>query len=148
MKKLVLPLLIVMILAEAVYLGHFLISQVNNQSLSANDVINPLSIGGSSQSAVSGTSSSSQGDIKLTIASPTDGTVVFDPQVTIKGKTTPGAEVYANDVKVIADNNGNFSAQISLTDLGDNPVVMFAVDQNGNYIEENITLTYEFAPTV
>lgn len=79
--------------------------------------------------------------ITLTISSPQPGAVVTNSQLTVKGKTTPKAEVYVNEAEGFADVSGNFSATITL-DEGENPVVVTAVDENGNMAEKDFVVTY------
>jgi len=81
-------------------------------------------------------------EITLTITSPSDGATVTSATVTVKGKTAPRAEVFINDVSTVADANGNFSANITL-DEGENPIVIFANDADGNVAEKEITVTYD-----
>ena len=79
--------------------------------------------------------------ITLTLFSPSNNSTVTTSKVTVKGKTFPGAEVYANEAEGIADANGNFSLSVSLDD-GDNEIIVTAVDQDGNVAETVVTVTY------
>ena len=80
-------------------------------------------------------------EITLTITSPSDGATVTASSLTVKGKTAPWAEVFVNDIGTVADANGNFSAKLTL-DEGENPIVVFANDADGNVAEKEITVTY------
>ena len=80
-------------------------------------------------------------EITLTITSPADGAIVTSAFVTVKGKTAPRAEVFINDISMVADANGNFSANVTL-DEGENPIVIFANDADGNVAEKELTVTY------
>ena len=71
-----------------------------------------------------------------------DGSIVKTNKVIIKGVTIPKAEVFINDLELVADAKGNFSGTITLEE-GDNPISIIAVDENGNSSEEEITITYE-----
>lgn len=82
-----------------------------------------------------------QNQIKLVVDNK-DGSIVKTNKVTIKGATVPKAEVFINDLGLVADAKGNFSGTITL-DEGDNPISIIAVDENGNYSEKEITVTYE-----
>ena len=80
----------------------------------------------------------------LTISSPQNGNVVSSPSVTVRGKTKARAEVFINEKDVIADANGNFTAEIAL-DEGENVIVVFANDAEGNTAEQELIVTYETA---
>ncbi|MDO8515185.1 MAG: hypothetical protein Q7S14_01670 [bacterium] len=83
-----------------------------------------------------------QNQIKLTITSPVDGSIVKISKLSVKGVTVPSAEVSINDLEVKADAKGNFSGSLTLEE-GDNPISILAVDENGNYSETELTVTYE-----
>lgn len=82
-----------------------------------------------------------QNQIKLVIDNK-DGSIVKTNKVIIKGATVPKAEIFINDLEVKADAVGNFSGAVTLEE-GDNPISIVAVDEEGNYSEEEITITYE-----
>ncbi len=50
----------------------------------------------------------------LEIVAPTDRQIIHDSVVTVSGKTDPGIMVSINDQNVFVDNQGNFSAQVSI----------------------------------
>ncbi len=79
--------------------------------------------------------------IPLTIAAPANGSTVTSPNVLVKGTTTPKADVFVNDSETTADAQGNFSASVTL-DEGDNTIVVTTNDINGNYSEQDVTVTY------
>ncbi len=84
-------------------------------------------------------------EILLEISKPQDKSTVTSPAISIMGKTQPQTEVYINDQTLIADNNGNFSASLTL-DEGENIINVLVVDDEGNSAEAELTVTYE--PTV
>ncbi len=81
------------------------------------------------------------GNITLTVSSPSDGLTVNSPDITVSGKTTPNADVSVNDQEIKADASGNFSVKLTL-DEGDNPITVTASDEQGNYIEKDITVNF------
>jgi hypothetical protein len=80
--------------------------------------------------------------ISLTISSPFNGSTVTTSKATVKGKTLPKAEVFANEAEGLADANGNFSLSVSLDD-GENSIIVTAVDENGNVAEKEVMVTYD-----
>lgn len=80
-------------------------------------------------------------EIKLVVDNK-DGSIVKTNKVIIKGATIPKAEVFINDLELVADALGNFTGTVTLEE-GDNPISIVAVDENGNYSEEEITIIYE-----
>ncbi len=88
-------------------------------------------------SGASGAASS----LTLSVASPTDGSQVTSPTVTVKGKTMSNAEVFVNDTNGTADGDGNFSIATTL-DEGENTVIVVANDSDGNVAEQELTVTY------
>ncbi len=80
--------------------------------------------------------------IKLTISGPVNGSIVKTNKVTIKGVTLPMAEVFVNDLELKADTLGNFSGTLTLEE-GDNPISVTAIDEEGNYSETELIVTYE-----
>lgn len=74
--------------------------------------------------------------------SPSDQSTVTSPYITLRGKTSAGAEVFINDRETTSDAQGNFSVQITL-DEGENPIMIVANDVNGNVGETEITIYYE-----
>lgn len=82
------------------------------------------------------------GSISLTISTPQDKSTVNTLEVTVTGKTTPNAEVFVNDQETKADANGSFTVKLTL-DEGENPISVSVNDDQGNYAEKEITVTYE-----
>ncbi|OGG06784.1 hypothetical protein A2872_00950 [Candidatus Gottesmanbacteria bacterium RIFCSPHIGHO2_01_FULL_42_12] len=80
--------------------------------------------------------------IKLIVSSPSDGSTVKTNKLSVKGVTMPLAEVFVNDLELKADTLGNFSGTLTLEE-GDNPISIIAIDENGNYSEMELTITYE-----
>ena len=79
--------------------------------------------------------------ISLTITDPTNNSTVTTPTLIIKGVTIPKADVFVNDSEVTADVQGKFTVQVTL-DEGENTLVVTANDANGNYSEQDLTVTY------
>ena len=86
------------------------------------------------------TESPTSAKISLTITSPLNGTTLGTTNAVIKGKTTPGADVFVNDQTGIADANGNFSISIGL-DEGVNQLVVSANDTEGNATQQSLSIT-------
>ncbi len=76
----------------------------------------------------------------LTITSPKDGATQSSKYLTVKGKTTPGADVFVDDKEGKADTNGEFSIAIVL-DEGENTILVVANDASGNHQEQDLTIT-------
>lgn len=80
--------------------------------------------------------------LSLTVSQPADKSSVTTSSVAVSGKTQPKADVSVNDTDLKADNQGNFSTKVTL-DEGENTIVIVATDENGNYAEKEITVTYQ-----
>jgi hypothetical protein len=84
--------------------------------------------------------------IPLAFTSPADDeTLVTTNSLTVSGKTVPGAAVAitfegGQDI-VVADNNGNFSLDITL-DGGYNRITATAYDGSGNTAQAHVLITY------
>ncbi len=78
----------------------------------------------------------------LNIVEPKNGAVVSNSNLKVSGKTAPNAEVFVNDKELRADSTGNFSITVAL-DEGDNSIIISANDDNGNFSEQELTITYE-----
>ena len=85
----------------------------------------------SSTTTISGNSESSQGTLPLTVTQPLDSATVSTSTVTVQGQTAPGATVTVNGNSDLADANGNFSINVSLSE-GLNAIDVVAMDDNGN----------------
>ena len=77
--------------------------------------------------------------ITLSVTSPANGATLDSTNATIKGKTSPNADVFVNDVVGKADANGNFAISIGL-DEGSNQIVVSANDSVGNATQTEITV--------
>lgn len=80
--------------------------------------------------------------LTLKIYQPQDGMVVNSASLTIKGKTSPFADVYINDRELKADSQGEFVTALVL-DEGANSIIVVANDNQGNYTEKELTVTLE-----
>lgn len=80
--------------------------------------------------------------LSLTLTSPANRTTVSTSTITVSGKTSANAEVFINDKTVKADSSGNFSTSLTL-DEGENIIAVSANDANGNFVEKEITITYQ-----
>ena len=81
-------------------------------------------------------------EITLTVSTPDSGSTTSSSKIQVTGKTSPNAEVFANEAEGIADANGNFSLSVAL-DEGENSIIVTAVDANGKVAEKEILVTYE-----
>ncbi len=79
--------------------------------------------------------------VTLTVTSPTNGATVTTSSLVLRGKTSPRAEVFVNELETRADANGNFSVSVTL-DEGENYLIVTANDENGNVAEAEVTVTY------
>jgi hypothetical protein len=95
--------------------------------------------GGTSQPVRnSGTVASTK--ISLVVTSPQDGSTLSSTNVTVKGKTSPNADVFVDDQSGKADASGNFAISIGL-DEGQNQIVVSANDSVGNAAEQDLNVT-------
>ena len=82
---------------------------------------------------------------KLTIKEPSDQSILNSVDVSLKGQTDPETIVIIespNDSQAIeSDKNGSFSAKLKLSE-GGNPVVVTAVDSQGNEETKTLNLFY------
>jgi hypothetical protein len=78
----------------------------------------------------------------LSVTSPADKSTVTSPTVTVRGKTAPNADVFVNDAEAKADANGSFAVSVTL-DEGENPIVISVNDADGNYAEQELSVTYD-----
>ncbi len=81
------------------------------------------------------------GNVTLNIESPSDGQTVDTATIVVSGVTVPNAEVFVNEFETVADNSGKFSATVNLDD-GENVVNVIVNDENGNYVEKDLTVIY------
>lgn len=80
-------------------------------------------------------------ELSLNISSPVSGVVVNQSSIEVKGATIPNAAVFVNEDELKADSQGNFSANVIL-DEGENTIVVVANDDQGNFEEREINVTY------
>lgn len=78
--------------------------------------------------------------ISLVVTSPVNGAALDSTNVTVKGKTSPNADVFVNDQAGKADANGNFSISIGL-DEGSNLISVAVNDAEGNATTQELTVT-------
>jgi len=83
-----------------------------------------------------------ESSISLQILSPSDGSRVTTPTVTIRGKTMPNAEVFVNDKELTADADGNFSVDLLLEE-DENPILVVANDSQGRAAETEFSVFYD-----
>ena len=146
MKQLTLILIILVVLAGA---GFFAYSRMVKKSGALPMGQVTITPGQNGTSGFTGTSKAATmpsplptvSEIPLTITSPSNGSSVTTTTLIVRGVTSPKADVFVNDSSVVADAQGNFTAQVTL-DEGDNTIVVTANDANGNYSEKDITVTY------
>ncbi len=79
----------------------------------------------------------------LEITQPEDGETISDEKgkVEIIGKTEEGVELMINDHLVILAKEGNFEYTLGLN-LGENNILIIAIDKAGNQAEKSLTVTY------
>lgn len=80
--------------------------------------------------------------ISLFIDQPSNGIVVSNPLLTVRGKTNSNAEIVVNDKETNANSSGNFSVTLTL-DEGENSIIIVANDELGNIAEKELLVTYE-----
>ena len=85
----------------------------------------------SSTTTAPGNAASSPGTLPLTVTQPLDSATVNTSTVTVQGQTAPGATVTVNGNSDLADENGDFSINVSLS-KGLNAIDVVAMDDNGN----------------
>jgi hypothetical protein len=83
-----------------------------------------------------------ESSISLQILSPSNGSRVTTPTVTIRGKTMPNAEVFVNDKELTADADGNFSVDLILEE-DENPILVVANDAQGRAAETEFSVFYD-----
>lgn len=136
MKGLIIVLALILIAGGGFYLLRARSNPNGNIIQNIQNIVNP----GSTGQPTGGTTS--QGNqITLNVASPQDGATVSDANISVSGKTLPGADVFVNETELTADANGNFSTQLTL-DEGENTISVSANDNSGNSAEQELTVTY------
>lgn len=84
----------------------------------------------------------------LTIMDPQDGEVVMTDKVTLRGKTSPGANIVIStektDVLTAADDSGSFSSDVSLLS-GANDIQVVSFNTSGDRSDTQLTVVYSTA---
>ena len=96
----------------------------------------------SSPNSVAETGTSNPSSFTFTVTSPANGATVKSAVVKVVGKTVPNADVFVNEVDAKADNGGNYSVFYTLEE-GENYLIVGANDEDGNYKEMELSVTYE-----
>lgn len=81
---------------------------------------------------------------KLEISEPSDNQIINggDKKVKVSGKTPPDNVVAVNGIRVIVNNDGNFSQTIDINE-GDNNIVISATNDTGNSTQISRKVTYK-----
>jgi hypothetical protein len=103
-------------------------------------VVNTANTIGTEKPVAQTSGSVASSKITLTITSPINDANLDSTNATVKGKTSPNADVFVNDVTGKADANGNFAINIGL-DEGSNLIIVSANDSVGNATQTEITVT-------
>ena len=138
---LLLGIIITVVILFSVLITRSKINTANNL-ISVTPSINPIM----EEQIVSEIDKSIDAGLSLEITSPVDGTTVFNPNINVSGKTEAGADVFINEKELKADLQGNFIASLILEE-GENIIVVTAGDDDGNYSERTLVITYELAET-
>lgn len=139
-KKIIGYIVIGLVVIAVLVLVHFVLTNgYSGKSVTTATVTPSAAPTGSSESAQTvGTTVSDK--ISLVVTSPKDGDTLGSTNVTVKGKTSPNADIFVNDQSGKADVNGNFSISVGL-DEGSNVIVVSANDSLGNATEQDLTVT-------
>ena len=117
----------------------FVAKGYSGKGINLAPIVETITPGGTSQPTQEAGSPTSN-KIFLTVTSPKNGDALTSTNLTAKGKTTPGADVFVNDQAGKADANGNFSISIGL-DEGANVIVVSANDAEGNATQQDLNVT-------
>jgi hypothetical protein len=132
-------LVAIFVVASLVFVYFFLTKGYSSEKVDLSkikqDIVNEIS---PPKVEESGNVTSSK--ISLVVTSPLNGATLGSTNATVKGKTSPQAEVFVNDQEGTADINGNFSVNVGL-DEGINQIVVLANDADGNAAEQDLTVT-------
>lgn len=107
------------------------ISQPERETLSA---VSPLPEVSTAEEPVSS-------GLNLKIISPANGSTVSTSNIKLQGQTTPAAEIFVNDLETKADSRGDFSLNLELLE-GENEFAIIATDDEGNFAEATLAVTY------
>lgn len=129
--------------------GGFIIIQTNQSKGTANKTVPTVQKETNGTADVPGKDTSGKlspvptvSEIPLTVSSPPPGATVKKSILTVSGKTAPRAEVMVNEAEIVANAKGNFSVNVTL-DEGENVILVTANDAEGNFAEQELTVTYE-----
>lgn len=141
-KKLIIAVLLPAIVLGAFIIGSFVIKPT--KTIQPNMILVTPSI---SQEELTNqqtqtTASTSSAEISLTISEPLDNEIINTSVVAVKGTTLPDASVFVNDKELKADAKGAFSTSVSI-DEGENIISIVANDENGNFMEKELTVILE-----
>ncbi|OGK23160.1 hypothetical protein A2954_00530 [Candidatus Roizmanbacteria bacterium RIFCSPLOWO2_01_FULL_37_12] len=134
--------LLVGIIVTVLIIAVLLVKKVNgptNQNVSPDQTESDIEKG---EQTVSEPEPSAEEGLYLEVKRPADGDTVASPSLTVMGITETNAEVFINETELRADLQGNFSSTITLEE-GENVIVITASDEEGNYSEKTLTVTYE-----
>ena len=140
-KKLIIAVLLPVIVLGAFIIGSFVIKPTKTIQPNMISVTPSISQEESANQQTQTTASTSL-EISLTISEPLDNEIINTSVVTVKGTTLPNASVFVNDKELKADAKGAFSTSVSL-DEGENILSIVANDENGNFVEKELTVILE-----
>ena len=131
----------VFVVAVSVGVYFFITKGYSGRGISISTAV-PSAVPTGLSQATQGAATVTSDKISLIVTSPKDGDVLTSTDAVVKGKTTPGADVFVNDQSGKADANGNFSISVAL-DEGANLIVVLANDADGNVtqLDLNVTVT-------
>ena len=83
-----------------------------------------------------------EGDLALSITSPTDGERISNTEIPVTGRTTPGAKVTVNGIHAPVGPAGGFTARIPIPDEQNTYELEIRAELNGEEASENIQVEY------
>jgi len=145
MKK-VLPIIIVLLIVVPFVVYMYVQMNPKEHSYPTNDITTsgstPSPTLAPKQEQLMQKDSAAYKPLALTVNSPKDKSTVTSPSVTVSGTTAALSEVFVNDLETNANASGNFSVALTL-DEGDNYIIVIANDVAGNFVEKELTVTYD-----
>lgn len=81
-------------------------------------------------------------NLPLMIESPVNNSTLNQSSLVVKGKTKQGITVFVNDEESKSDSSGIFTTNVTL-DEGENNITVIVNDENGNFVEKELTINYE-----
>lgn len=132
---------VLILIAVLILVYVFITKGYKGTGTATTDTFNPTSspIPTQTVSPIVSNKMTSNDKISLVVTSPTNGETLSSTNLTVKGKTTPFADVFVNDVTGKADASGNFAISIGL-DEGSNQIVISANDSVGNATQTELTV--------